>query len=249
MIFTFYTSKGGAGKTSAVLSLLSAIAEENAELPEEQRLRVLAVDADRQRSLSRFSVHRNARDFPTYSIEFRSLDLSHSDAPETLAALEDDYDLIVVDLPGFDEDEHVRIAAVSHTVIVPFQLNTDEATIAGEIVNQLVALQQDGWTQTHIVQIITRAVANVGFLTSFSKVLLAHLENQGFPIMKATLTKQAAVENMLNFGMFLFELVHDDPKAKTAKRAAEDARQFLAELSALGSSAQQEETAKEAVAS
>ena len=99
MIVTFYSSKGGCGKTSSALALLSAIAEKNHTSSLAEKIRVAAVDVDPQGSLSNFARERAARGLPSHGISHYSKQAA-TDAADEIKELARENDLVIVDTQG-----------------------------------------------------------------------------------------------------------------------------------------------------
>ncbi len=122
--------KGGAGKTTTVANL--AVAAQRAGQ------RVLAIDADRQRSLSLWLDRRQktcATPIASHSVEVR-------DAVTLVARMRPIYDLILIDLAGRDEAAVTEVIRVADFCLVPTRPSTLDADAAQRTVDALERLQK-----------------------------------------------------------------------------------------------------------
>ena len=106
MIISLYTTKGGAGKSTSVVTIVGAIAEINSETPESM-IKVLCLDNDMQKTTMGFSAARTRAELPDYGIAYQYLPLTEL-TPTTLSDLSEGYDITIVDFPGFYSQEAMR---------------------------------------------------------------------------------------------------------------------------------------------
>lgn len=139
MLVSLYSSKGGAGKSTAVITILGAVAEYNRNNPDDQ-IRALGVDADRQGTLTNFANERRDLERPTYGVEFVHVSMSEL-GPRALIDLSSQYDVTVVDLPGFYDEDGLRMVLASDVVLVPTNLGVGELNEAYAAMNNLTRLK------------------------------------------------------------------------------------------------------------
>lgn len=223
MIISFYSSKGGVGKTSSVLAFLSAVAAYNAaeQNPDEQ-ISVLAVDSDEQGSLIKFHAERESRGLPSFGVTFTTT----SNLSETAGIIENhaqNYDMVVIDFPGRYSDEYIRLALTSHVVLVPTNLELIEIQESTALYNHLQSTALAIGVASKIALLMVKIPPNANFLPVFSRYIIQTLRRQEYAILRPMLSLQQAVPNISNFGKYLFEQVIEAPNAKSPQRAVADA--------------------------
>lgn len=223
MFISFFNTKGGAGKTSSAITLLSALAERNTITQEP--LSVLALDADPQGSLRAFGSARADQGLPAYGIEFVAVDLDAVD-DERVNELCAPYDVTIIDLPGFHHHTSVKLAAMSNAVLLPTHLSYIETRESMFAINQIVALTAAQDSSPDVALLLNRLEANLSFLSRADKEVLQSLRSKGFPILQAFLSRLNAFSSYCQLGKYPFELARDEPQAGN-QRAALEARALL----------------------
>lgn len=226
MIVTFYSTKGGCGKTSSALALLSAIAEKNHSSSLAEKIRVAAVDVDPQGSLSNFARERAARGLPSHGISHYSKQAS-TDAADEIKELARENDLLIVDTQGAYSGANVQIIGVSDVVLVPSGLEAMEAVVTSEVLNYVLSLAETGRFNGSVAMLMTRTPAAAGFLSKLNLAVLSSLRANGYPVLATAVNARPAIPNIVNTSLFLFEQAAKEPKSKSIPAAQEDARRLL----------------------
>jgi len=228
MIITLYNTKGGCGKSSTALVLLSALAESNAKRAQagEETLKIGAVDLDRQHSLISFGEDREARGQQGFGVTF--IDLYGDDDPaKALIALEQDHDVLVVDTPGVFYEHASRVISASDAVIVPTSLDTIDAKMTAAALNFIFDLAQQEYFKGNAAALMTKMPPSATFVPKFSLAILTALRESGYPFLATAIASRPAVANIVNFSEYLFEQAERDKTSKSVASAMTDARTLL----------------------
>lgn len=239
MITSLYTTKGGAGKSSSIICLCSAIAEQNARGGTEQH-RVCVVDADPQGSVMLFNNDRVDKGLPAHGIDFVQL-LPDENSQVEVQKLADEYDHVLIDLPGYYTDELAVMAMQSHVVLVPTGLTKQEVLPALDTMEQLQDLaEQFDFAQKSLL-LLTKGHRDFQFEQVSAKAIYRELVSAGYPITEAKLSDENAVALMGDSGIYLFEMEQEGGKSKSHRRSQENARLLWAEVLAYGRAVEAEE--------
>lgn len=225
MIITFHTKKGGTGKSSSILSLCSVLAEVNAA--RETPYRFCVVDADETvGTCRRFDHARRKIGLPDHGITFRHMPPTAA-SQRTLAALRDDHQLVLVDMPGAFDAEATAFALEADLIVVPTALGVDEVGRAIEVADTFGDLVGKGGLATRIALLITRCAPTFQFETASAKQLYQHLRSSGLPVLQDVLPLEPAVRESCDGGLYLFELKQQAGRSKSAERAHANAEHVL----------------------
>lgn len=243
MIIVIFGSKGGTGKTLTALTLLSAIADLNSRSDPDKQLKTAAVDTDQQRSLTQFSMNREAVNRSNFGISFHDVskpldseddddglmneNLLLDDAKEIVADLDTKNDVVIVDIPGHFSPEHLSLALSGDRIVIPTNLETIEIQEMMKVTNQLEEFIERGYFTGEYAALLAKVPAAGGFATKFNRVVVTNLRKGGYPILAATLSARPAIPNMVNFSKYLFEQVKDSPKATSPQNALKDSQAVL----------------------
>ncbi|WP_164885793.1 ParA family protein [Paenirhodobacter populi] len=222
MIVTFFSPKGGSGKSSSLLAFLSAIALKNATSPDAaDQDRVLVIDHDPQGSITKFFDRRDELKANSYSIAFETITNS-KDLIDALNSKKGAYDWILIDFPGHFSELNAAIALLSDRIIIPTNLELIEAQEATAFYNRLSSLLSDVDSNTAVSLMIVRIPQAAQFLPRFSKDLINQLRHRGYAVLRGMLSSQQAIPNMVNYGKYLFEILLDDRSSKSTLKAIEE---------------------------
>lgn len=230
MIISFYTTKGGAGKSSTLLAILSAIVDRNMNGQGSEGKTCLVIDFDDQGSVMKFAELR-ARDKgkETNGIAFSAMTLSE-DTPSTLHHLKARYDYVLCDLPGVYSDEAVAAALNADILVIPAGLTVFDVVPALELYNHLGTLIREHELDLRLRLLVTQNESNFNFETNIAKRVYFQMTAGGYKLLKGTISKQVAVRNMVGTGMYLGELREINRSSKTVNRALDDAKKVLDDL-------------------
>jgi chromosome partitioning protein len=118
-------NKGGSGKTTTVTNLAVALAKRGHE--------VVLVDADHQRSLSRWVSDRETAELKPALILIEKRD----NLSQTLKSLDQKYDHVLVDVAGRNSREMITGATVADLLIAPHQASQLDLDTLAELEEQL----------------------------------------------------------------------------------------------------------------
>jgi chromosome partitioning protein len=227
MIISLYGTKGGLGKTTTLISLLSGFAYFNKQNPDNVKT-VLALDSDPQGTLTRFGEARERRGRETYGIEF-----GHYADDENLAAYlnekRHEYDFILVDAPGARMGDRLSGVLTSDIIVTPSSLRAVEMYEAIVNANQINTLiNQYELSATHAI-LLVRVPQLKNMTGKVGKAIFETTYKAGYQILDARLTHQQAYANMTDYNVYAFEL-HEVSKGKSNHLALEEARQTIQSL-------------------
>ncbi|MFC0281019.1 MULTISPECIES: ParA family protein [Falsigemmobacter] len=229
MIISAYTTKGGAAKTTSVVTLLSALAQYNAANPESP-LKVLALDLDGvQASLTKFSLLRNTMGRPDYGIVFESYKVTDFDSG-MLVERAKTFDIILIDIPGFFDAKTLRTVCLSNVVMVPTNLSVVEFAEANDSLNRLTTLRNELNIPGMQGLFINRTEPVMNMTARFSKVLFQQMLESGHSVYNAKLTRYGVYQQQLDYGAYLFEMEEDGGKGvvKAMLEAAQTLKAVMA---------------------
>ncbi|MBF7144952.1 MULTISPECIES: AAA family ATPase [Pseudomonas] len=122
-------NKGGAGKTTTAVNLSSALAMAGHD--------VCLVDADPQRSSSKWHAEREAADLnPKITLVEKRDNIS-----STLRTLGEKFDYVLVDVAGRNSRELITGATVADLIIAPHQCSQLDLDTLGELQEQVIRIR------------------------------------------------------------------------------------------------------------
>ncbi|MGZ3218404.1 division plane positioning ATPase MipZ (plasmid) [Paracoccus sp. T5] len=220
-----YSTKGGVGKSTTILSIVNAIASANrgSESPES----VCVIDADhKQGSLAGFFDERRKRGLPDHSIECRVIEPS-DDTPELLYELGEKYDHVIIDLPGQHANYVVLSALQADLVLMPAAMTLVEVNPVRLAMKNMMQIIREHSLPTKVGFVVSRGARIYQFEGRTAKGILRSVQRARFPILKTPLSNQGtAMTDAWATGHYHFELIELDPKAKSSVNAHEDAVMF-----------------------
>lgn len=212
-VITFANTKGGAGKTTAVLLLATELARTGH--------RVTVLDADPQLWISRWA---------DMSGEMHNLSvISHV----TMASLETHIrenkastDCFIIDLPGTKSPLLTMALGISDHVIIPVQGSAMDARGAAEVLEHIEFLNRKmGMKIDHSV-VLTRVNAMVS--TRSMLMVKALLAEKNVRVLNTPIAERAAFRDIFDYGGTLSAL--DCQKVSNVDKAMENVRQFADEV-------------------
>ncbi|XUY25930.1 AAA family ATPase [Agrobacterium sp. rho-8.1] len=212
-VITFANTKGGAGKTTAVLLLATELAR--------MGHRVTVLDADPQLWISRWSEMSGA---------MRNLSIiSHV----TMASIEthirenkSSTDCFIIDLPGTKSPLLTMALGISDHVLIPVQGSAMDARGASEVLEHIEFLNRKmGMKIDHSV-VLTRVNAMVS--TRSMLLVKALLAEKNVRVLNTPIAERAAFRDIFDYGGTLEAL--DCQKVSNVEKAMENVRNFAYEV-------------------
>lgn len=224
MIISLYTTKGGVGKTTTAITLLSTLAQFNAVYPEQQ-MKVLAIDLDAvQGTLLNFAQAREKMGRPDHNITFTAVSGDEL-TPARLAEIAEGYDMVIIDMPGFYDEAALQTALVSDVILVPSNIGVSEYTEANDCLNALTELREKLGLPGFQSILLTRTNPVLNMTPKFSKIIFKEMVESGHAVLNAKISSIYAYQLQMDYGAYLFEL--QDDGGKGVYNALEEANVLL----------------------
>ncbi|HED2436047.1 AAA family ATPase [Leclercia adecarboxylata] len=129
MITVVGGNKGGSGKTTTASNLAIALAHEGHD--------VCLVNGDLQRTAAKHHAEREASEVePTFTLIEKFDNLT-----QTLRALDEKYDHVIVDVAGRNSREFITSGVVAHQIIAPLQCSQPDLDTLTELAQQIEAMR------------------------------------------------------------------------------------------------------------
>ena len=129
MITVVGGNKGGSGKTTTASNLAIALAHEGHD--------VCLVNGDLQRTAAKHHAEREASGVePTFTLIEKFDNLT-----QTLRALDEKYDFVIVDVAGRNSREFITSGVVAHQIIAPLQCSQPDLDTLTELAQQIEAMR------------------------------------------------------------------------------------------------------------
>ncbi len=187
-VITFANTKGGAGKTTAVLLLASELARRG--------LKICVIDTDPQRWLSKWreaSDHRVDLTVITY--------VSASNLQQHVLNNRRTYDHVIIDLPGAQSPLLATAVGLSNHVIIPVQGSTMDAQGGAQVLELLRYLDDRASIKIPHSVVLSRVNSMVTTRALLAaKVLLA---KRNVHVLDTPIIERAAFRDMFDFGGYL----------------------------------------------
>ncbi|WP_096149271.1 AAA family ATPase, partial [Enterobacter hormaechei] len=122
-------NKGGSGKTTTASNLAIALAHEGQD--------VCLLNGDLQRTAAKHHAEREASGIePTFTLIEKFDNLT-----QTLRALDEKYDHVIVDVAGRNSREFITSGVVAHQIIAPLQCSQPDLDTLTELAQQIEAMR------------------------------------------------------------------------------------------------------------
>ncbi|WP_421360808.1 AAA family ATPase [Agrobacterium rosae] len=212
-VITFANTKGGAGKTTAVLLLATELAR--------MGHRVTVLDADPQLWISRWS---------EMSGEMKNLSvISHV----TMASMEThirenraNTDCFIIDLPGTKSPLLTMALGISDHVLIPVQGSAMDARGASEVLEHIELLNRKMGLKIDHSVVLTRVNAMIS--TRSMLLVKALLAEKNVRVLNTPIAERAAFRDIFDYGGTLEAL--DCQKVSNVEKAMENVRNFAYEV-------------------
>lgn len=129
MITVIGGNKGGSGKTTTAVNLAVALAQKGKD--------VCLLNADMQRSAAKWHAEREACQISPSITLIEKFD----NLTQTLRALDDKYQHVIVDVAGRNSREFITSGVVAHQIIAPLQCSQPDLDTLEELQQQIEAMR------------------------------------------------------------------------------------------------------------
>ncbi|TWF52758.1 ParA family protein [Neorhizobium alkalisoli] len=212
-VITFANTKGGAGKTTAVLLLASDLAQ--------QGYRVTVLDADPQRWISRWHQMSPQNDRLNV-ISYVTQASIERHISENLYKT----DYFVVDLPGAQSPLLAKAIGLSDHVLIPIQGCAMDAQGGANVLELLRFLDEKGGIRVNHSVVLTRVNSMVTTRALLAvKMLLAE---RGVEVLGTPIIERAAFRDIFDLGGTLYTM--DENRISNLDKARQNARAFAMEM-------------------
>lgn len=212
-VITFANTKGGAGKTTAVLLLATELVQ--------QGYRVTVLDADPQRWISRW--HQLSP--PHERLKVISY-VTQSTIERHIAENLYKTDYFVVDLPGAQSPMLAKAIGLSDHVLIPIQGCAMDAQGGANVLELLRFLEDKGGIKVAHSVVLTRVNSMVTTRALLAvKMLLAE---RGVEVLGTPIIERAAFRDIFDLGGTLYTM--DENRISNLDKARQNARAFALEM-------------------
>lgn len=212
-VITFANTKGGAGKTTAVLLLATELAQ--------QGFRVTILDADPQRWISRW--HQMSP--PSDRIEVISY-VTQASLPRHIAENQYRTDYFVIDLPGAQSPLLASAIGVSDHVLIPIQGCAMDAQGGANVLELLRFLEEKGGIKVPHSVVLTRVNSMVTTRALLAVKML--LLERRVEVLDTPIIERAAFRDLFDIGGTLHTM--DETRVSNLDKARQNARAFALEM-------------------
>ncbi|RKE83478.1 ParA family protein [Rhizobium sp. AG855] len=215
-VITFANTKGGAGKTTAALLLVTELLH--------RKYRVCVIDADPQRWFSRW--YQGARLLPNFTIE------TYVSAPtiqKTIHERRSQFDFVIVDLPGIQSPLLAATVGLSDHVLVPIQGSSMDAQGGAQVLDLLRYLDRKaGLSIPHSV-VLSRV--NPMITTRSMQAVKRLLCEQQIHVLDTPIAERAAFREMFDLSRPLRDL--PEAQGRNIDKAVANASDYTNDVLAL----------------
>ncbi|UHS59214.1 ParA family protein [Agrobacterium vaccinii] len=212
-VITFANTKGGAGKTTAVLLLASELARRG--------LRICVVDTDPQRWLSKWresADHRVDLSVITY--------VSASSLQNHVLENRRKFDHVIIDLPGAQSPLLATAVGLSNHVLIPVQGSTMDAQGGAQVLELLRYL--DDRASIKIPHSVVLSRVNSMVTTRALLAAKALLTKRNVHVLDTPIIERAAFRDMFDFGGYLHMM--NPAQVSNLDKAMQNASAFADEV-------------------
>jgi len=215
-VITFANTKGGAGKTTAVLLLASELARRG--------LRICVIDTDPQRWLSRWrenADHRVGLSVVTY--------VSASNLQQHVLDNRALFDHVIIDLPGAQSPLLATAVGLSNHVLIPVQGSTMDAQGGAQVLELLRYL--DDRASIKIPHSVVLSRVNSMVTTRALLAAKALLAKRNVHVLNTPVIERAAFRDMFEFSGYLHMM--SPSQVSNLDKALQNSMAFADEVLAL----------------
>ncbi|MBB3309083.1 chromosome partitioning protein [Rhizobium sp. BK196] len=212
-VITFANTKGGAGKTTAVLLLATELAR--------QGYRVTILDADPQHWISRW--HEISGHVPNISvIDF----VTTASLPQHVSENKQNTDYFIIDLPGARNPLLATAVGLSDHVLIPIQGCAMDARGGAQVLELLQYLEEKAGIKIGHSVVLTRVNSMV--TTRALQLVKALLNERHVPVLDTAIIERSAFRDIFDCGGTLHTM--DPMRVSNLDKARENAFCFAEEI-------------------
>lgn len=212
-VITFANSKGGAGKTTAVLLLATELVRRN--------YRVCILDTDPQRWISRWFEHAEKRQNLTVETF-----VSMATIQRTVNECQRNWDYVIIDLPGIQSPLLATAIGLSDHVMIPVQGSSMDAQGGAQVLDLLRYLDRKaGISIAHSV-VLSRV--NSFVTTRALQAVKRLLAEQRVHVLDTPIIERSAYRDMFDFHAYLHRM--DPAKVSNLDKAMHNAERYADEV-------------------
>lgn len=212
-VITFANTKGGAGKTTAVLLLSTELAR--------QGQRVTILDADPQRWISRW--HETGD--PLDNISVISY-VTAANIQNVIASNRDKTDYFILDMPGASTPLLATAIGLSDHVLIPIQGCAMDAKGGAQVLELLKYLEDKANIRIPHSVVLTRVNSMV--TTRALQVVKALLAERKVRVLDTPIIERSAYRDLFDYGCSLYEM--EAERFSNLDKAKENAAAFANEV-------------------
>jgi chromosome partitioning protein len=212
-VITFANTKGGAGKTTAVLLLATELAR--------QGYRITILDADPQRWISRW--HETGDQLANISVLSY---VTSANIQSTLSSYRERTDYFILDLPGASSPLLATALGLSDHVLIPIQGCAMDAKGGAQVLELLKYLEERA--NIRIPHSVVLSRVNSMVTTRALQVVKALLAERRVRVLDTPIIERAAFRDLFDFGCSLHEM--EAERFSNLDKARENARAFADEV-------------------
>lgn len=212
-VITFANTKGGAGKTTAVLLLATELARKG--------YRVTVLDADPQHWITRwYEISGHVRNLSV--IDF----VTSASLPQHLTECRDGTDYFIIDLPGARTPLLATAIGLSNHVLIPIQGCAMDARGGAQVLELLQYLEEKAKISIAHSVVLTRVNSLV--TTRALQTVKALLHERQVPVLDTPIIERSAFRDIFDCGGTLYTM--DANRVSNLDKAQENARFFAEEM-------------------
>ncbi|OJF95308.1 ParA family protein [Pararhizobium antarcticum] len=214
-VITFANTKGGAGKTTAVLLVATELLR--------QGFRVAILDADPQHWITQWYEKSNAATLAGLSVVSY---VTHSTIDKHVRDYRDTVDYVLVDLPGARNTLLAKAIGYSDHVIIPVQGSAMDAQGGAHVIELLQYLKMKGDIRIAHSVVLTRvnSMVTTRALQSVKELLAARHVN----VLDTPIIERSAFRDIFGCGGTLYTM--DTRKVSNLDKARENAETLAREI-------------------
>ncbi len=212
-IITFANTKGGAGKTTAVLLLSTELARLG--------YRVTILDADPQRWISRW--HETGAPLPNISVVSY---VTAATIQNVIATNHDKTDYFILDLPGASTPLLATAVGMSDHVLIPIQGCAMDAKGGAQVLELLQYLESKASIRIPHSVVLTRVNSMV--TTRALTVVKQLLAERKVRVLDTPIIERSAYRDLFDYGCSLYEM--EAERFSNLDKAKENAQAFATEV-------------------